>query len=57
MYIFFKLLIGVDHDVYTALPCEEDGTPLLDPDLEAPSTIPRQRSENDWTPYKNRIAF
>jgi Plavaka transposase len=47
------LLTGVD--VYiTALPCEEDGTPLLDP--ETSPVIPRQQSDN-WTPYKNRITF
>jgi hypothetical protein len=40
-----------------ALPCEEDGTLLLHP--ETPSIIPRQAAEqsDNWTPYKNRIAF
>ena len=37
-----------------ALPCDEDGTPLLDP--ETPPTVPCQQSD-DWTPYKNRVAF
>jgi hypothetical protein len=41
----------------TALPCEEDGTPLLDGlDPDSKAIIPHQRSDN-WTPYKNRIAF
>ena len=35
-------------------PCNEDGSPLLDPDLP-PATNPRE--PNDWTPYKDRIAF
>jgi hypothetical protein len=49
------LLTSASVDVYiTALPCDEDGTPLLDP--ETSPVIPRQQSD-DWTPYKNRIAF
>jgi hypothetical protein len=50
------LLTGIDVYTFTALPCEEDGTPLLDPDTSPNVTVPCQRSD-DWTPYKNRVAF
>ena len=48
------LLTGVDVYYITALPCDEDRTPLLDPKISP--VIPHQQSDN-WTPYKNRIAF
>ena len=35
-------------------PCNEDGSPLLDPE-SPPAANPRE--PNDWTPYKDRIAF
>ena len=38
----------------TALPCDEDGTPFLDP--KTSPVIQRQQSDN-WTPYRSRIAF
>jgi hypothetical protein len=48
------LLTGADAYAITALPCEEDGTPLLDP--KTSPIVPPQHSDN-WTPYKHRIAF
>jgi hypothetical protein len=49
-------LTSVDVLVYnTALPCDEDGIPLLDPEM-----LPVKQLDNcqcQWTPYKNRIAF
>jgi len=39
---------------YVGEPCNEDGSPLLDP--ESPPAI-NPREPNDWTPYKDRIAF
>ena len=48
------MLTGVDAYAITALPCEEDGTPLLDP--KTSPIVPPQHSDN-WTPYKHCIAF
>ena len=48
------LLTGVDIYTIIALPCEVDGTPLLDPEM--PPIIPHQQSDN-WMLYKNHITF
>ena len=40
---------------YVGAPCNEDGSPLLDPESPPPAIKPRE--SNDWTPYKDRIAF
>ena len=40
---------------YVGTPCNEDGSPLLDPESPPPAIEPRE--PNDWTPYKDRISF
>lgn len=39
---------------YIGEPCNKDGSPLLDPG-SPPAINPRE--PNDWTPYRDRIAF
>jgi hypothetical protein len=49
------LLADVNIYPIAALPCEEDGTPLMDP--ETSTAIPWHQRSDNWAPYKNHVAF